>query len=754
MAQTRHWQGAPAPPKEPVRPLRPVRPVRPARRGRTTQDVVVRCTRAAIEGRDEPSEDAPILRLHPGDPVPGTKYRVVRRLGSGGMGVVYQGRHTATERHAAVKVLRKGNSADKRVLEAFRQEARIASQIGSEYIVQSLDFTELPGGRLIYVMELVEGESVADLLGGGPIPAPRAIGILRQIARGLADAHEAGVIHRDVKPENVMLERRGDRRDAVRILDFGIASMASQFVSGSVDGAGTPEFVAPEVILGQPATPSSDLYSLGCMAYEMLTGTTPFRSADIDDVLRGHLEDQPRPIEQVPRRLSSTILRCLSKRPEDRYTDMRDFEASLLEAQVDAGFVTEWDHLPLPPVDPERRVALVDALSDREPPSPSRWSAAAAAGAVLVALVGLSWAALSGDDDSVARDVHERAAAEAADDVSAMIGEVTRRAREAAQAGRYIYPPYDAPRANTAYGEILKLEALQTAEARARAAELRLEFAAELRRVADHYHALRPSSPLVAEYYAEVLTLMPSDAVARARVGRSDAQLAELRRRAAESTWDPGALLAFEPLAILGEDDPVAQRRRIATYREALQATQTTPAYAADFDALLVVRSPTGRPPETAQSGETEPTSASVADVAPARAVDEPEPRGTAAHDDATRKRTATRLADKGRQALRSGNATEAERAFASAIELNDRLSSAHDGLAQIYFSRSNFRRAARHAKKAVRSSPGNLDYRILLGDALYRLGALEDALHHYLEAAAGGRQDAKRRAEKIRKKL
>ena len=686
------------------------------------------------------------LRLSPGDMVPGTKYRVVRRIGVGGMGIVYEGVHTATDRHAALKVMRREVSDNPAAIRMFRQEARLASQIGSEYIVQALDFTELPAGRLMYVMEYVDGQAVDDELAAGPLPPARCIAILRQVARALADAHAAGVIHRDIKPENVMLERGGDRRDRVRLLDFGISLIASGLHIGAHDTVGTPHFLAPEVILGEAATPASDLYALGCTAFEMLTGYPPFDAPEIGQVLRMQVEATPPLLPGVPAPLSQVVLRCLNKKPEDRFADMRDFEAALIEAQLAAGIVTEWDHLPPPAVDPDRRAALVAALADTTPARAPRWPAFAIAGALVLAIGGVALSVASSGDDAETTEEDDSAAELRA------IEAATEAAREAALAGRFVYPPHDQPSATTAYGEILKLEARGTPAAKARAAELRLELGGQLRRVADHYWELRPESPLVAEYYAEVLMFIPNDPVALHRSGLADDELEKRRQEASEGALSAEQLADLEPLMILAHPDAASRRSWVEKYRKAVEELERPPKYAAEFDALLVVRSPYDDEPlaveevvEDDTDGETEgdtegDTEDAVLDIDDLSEAD--------------RKLEATKLAEAGQRALRQGHTQSARKSFEAALRLNSRLSVAHDGLAQIYFARSNFRKAASHAKMAVAYSPGNLDYRVRLGDALYRLDKLEEALRHYTKAAEGGRADAERRAAKIRKKL
>lgn len=691
--------------------------------------------------------------LLPGEMVPGTRYRIVRRLGAGGMGVVYEALHLATERRAALKILRTRPGFETRAIERFRQEARLASQIDSAAIVKALDFTELPDGRLVYAMELVDGEPLDCELADGPLSPARSIAVLRQVAQALSAAHRAGVVHRDIKPENIMLTDEGGRRDCVRLLDFGVAAVVSGLREGRNDPVGTPHFIAPELILGLDPDHRVDIYSLGCTAFEMLTGTLPRDGPRIEDIMRAHLVEPVPELPGVAAPLAAVIKRCLARDPDERFADVRDFEAALIEAQVACGIVTEWDHLPPPDVEPERRAALLVALGEATPPVASVWRPVAAGGLVLALLAGIGAAvggSIAGDDPTNASD--SAAASDnqvpVQDDAEALRS-ATLAAREAAQLGRFVYPPMNEPGATTAYQIILSLEGWGTPAARHRATSLRLELAQQLRETADDFWLLAPDSPLVADYYASVLVFAPDDPIARRRSGLDPAQSQRLAERAAAGEFERDELIRVEPLAIFLEKDPARFEARKADYMDSIASMPRAPRYAAAFDTLLVVR--LGAAAESGDAGldrsEDRPS---------AGAGQEPAERGRAASEDhgAVARREANRVAERGARLMRSGDAVGARAAFERALELNPRLSAAHDGLGELSFSRSNYAAAARHGKKAVAYSPGNLDSRIRLGDALFKLGDYEAAIEHYQYAADRGRSDARRRVEKARAKL
>ncbi|HWB81261.1 MAG TPA: serine/threonine-protein kinase, partial [Nannocystaceae bacterium] len=205
--------------------------------------------------------------------MPGTRYRLRNWLGDGGMGVVYEAEHIDLERRVALKILRAHVADHEEERERFRQEARLTTKIASPYVVQVLDCGVLRDGRVFYAMELLQGKPLSYEIARGPIEAGRVIGLLRQMCAGLAAAHAAGVIHRDVKPDNAMICQSSGRA-YVKLLDFGIASPVSD--EGSRRASGTPEYMAPEQIEGRPFDVRLDVYALGCTAYEMLTGNPPF----------------------------------------------------------------------------------------------------------------------------------------------------------------------------------------------------------------------------------------------------------------------------------------------------------------------------------------------------------------------------------------------------------------------------------------------------------------------------------------------
>lgn len=337
----------------------------------------------------------------PGDILPGTRHRLIRRIGDGGMGTVFEAEHVEIERRVALKVLHPEFMRAPAIVEQFRREARAASKVGSEMIAEVFDFGELPDGRLWFTMELVAGPTLREELGGGPIPVARAIGILRQICKGLALAHKAGVVHRDVKPDNIVLTRRRGRMDAVKLLDFGIAVMLGEDLRPV--SAGTPHYLAPELVAGAAFDGRADIYAVGCTAYEILVGRPPFGvlDADVDEVLGRHLAETAEAPSRVRTDVGITpaldrvILKCLAKLASNRYRNMGELEAALCAAQVESGVQTPWDDLPLPDeVDPELRDRLIMEMPDMHEPLPRgrrRWAMPALAVLCLGAGIGATY---------------------------------------------------------------------------------------------------------------------------------------------------------------------------------------------------------------------------------------------------------------------------------------------------------------------------------------------------------------------------
>ncbi len=270
------------------------------------------------------------------------RYRIEAVLGEGGMGVVFRCRHKIIDKKVAMKVLRADLARDAEVTERFLTEAKAASAIGDEHIIDISDFGLLPDGSTYFVMEFLDGQPLSKVIRGEQrAPISRLIHIARQLAQGLAAAHDAGIVHRDLKPDNIFLIPRGGDKDFVKILDFGIAKVStSSEGSGQLTRAGavfgTPHYMSPEQAAGAPVDHRGDIYSFGVILYEFASGKVPFDADNFMGILTQHMYKAPVPIralvpppENVPPGLEAIILKCLSKRPDQRYASTRELIAEL-----------------------------------------------------------------------------------------------------------------------------------------------------------------------------------------------------------------------------------------------------------------------------------------------------------------------------------------------------------------------------------------------------------------------------------------
>ena len=263
------------------------------------------------------------------------RYQIEEVLGQGGMATVYAARHRLVDRPCAVKVMNAQYTRNEVIRERFRREAKAAQKLAHPNIIEIFDQGETPDGLVFLVMELLRGETLADVLEHGKVPLERGLPIMIQIARALARAHDLEVIHRDLKPENIFLARLADGSDQVKLLDFGIArSMQDSRLTGAGEVFGTPQYMAPERITSIEAGPAADLYSLGVIIYEMVTGTFPFDASDITTYFIKHLKEQPvspkKHDPSIPADLERLVMECLAKDAKDRPVDAHRVHTDLM----------------------------------------------------------------------------------------------------------------------------------------------------------------------------------------------------------------------------------------------------------------------------------------------------------------------------------------------------------------------------------------------------------------------------------------
>lgn len=315
------------------------------------QDLPRRAARATVE-------------LEPGTEVGG--YVIEAKIGAGGMGVVYGARHPRIGKRVAIKVLAPAFCGDPATVERFEQEARLVNEIHHPNIVDVFQFGELPDGRGYFVMEWLEGESLSARLDKGGLPATEAIEILDAICDALDAAHEAGVVHRDLKSDNVFIAKLRDQRK-VKLLDFGLAKLAGRGESGE-HGAlhttksgmvvGTPAYMSPEQARGKHVDHRTDIYALGCLTYKMLTGRLPFTADNAMDLIIKQL-NQPPPspsklAPKTPPELSRMVVQMMAKDAAERPT-LADVRALLAKLRAPASAPA--------PAKPRRAISVLVGLA-------------------------------------------------------------------------------------------------------------------------------------------------------------------------------------------------------------------------------------------------------------------------------------------------------------------------------------------------------------------------------------------------------
>ncbi len=271
------------------------------------------------------------------------KYRLNERLGGGGMGTVYRATHLLIDRPVAIKVLSQRFVGDETAQQRFRREARAAGRMQHPNAVSVTDFGATADGYLYIVMELLEGQTLREvLMREGPLDTARAVSIMLQTCAAVAAAHDAGLIHRDLKPANIFIAHRPDTAAVVKVLDFGVAKFAVEeqadedYQTLTQVGAliGTPRYMSPEQCSGSgPVTPASDVYSLGIILYEMLSGAPPFSAETPLAIVFRQVSEPPPPLPvSVPEKLRAIVERALAKDPTKRFASAEEFSQELWTA--------------------------------------------------------------------------------------------------------------------------------------------------------------------------------------------------------------------------------------------------------------------------------------------------------------------------------------------------------------------------------------------------------------------------------------
>ncbi len=270
------------------------------------------------------------------------RYHVMKKLGEGGMGQVYLAEHVKMGRKSAVKVMNPGMVNDADAISRFNREAANASRINHPNVAGIYDFGETADGLIYLAMEFIEGESLTSIIEReGALKPDRAARIIKQTGDGLAVAHDMGIVHRDLKPDNIMIAKGRQGTDLVKVVDFGIAKAAgaeNQKVTKTGLVVGTPEYMSPEQLAGDKLDHRSDIYSLGLVAFNVMTGTLPFQAESAQESMIMRLTDDPATLQQVKPDINwspevqRVIRKALERRREDRYESAATFGSELAEA--------------------------------------------------------------------------------------------------------------------------------------------------------------------------------------------------------------------------------------------------------------------------------------------------------------------------------------------------------------------------------------------------------------------------------------
>jgi eukaryotic-like serine/threonine-protein kinase len=355
------------------------------------------------DGADAPPAEAlgaKVAEFSPGRRI-ANKYLVEREIGQGGLGVVVKAQHEQLEQPVAIKYLKPYALSLPGIVERFVREARLAARIKSQHAVKVQDVDSLENGIPYMVMEFLEGRDLGQIVADAPLPLQEAIDYVLQASEALAEAHALGIVHRDLKPDNLFLSRRPGGTPVVKVFDFGISKAGrarrggrrEKAITQVSDRFGTPGFMSPEQLQSSEVDARADIWALGVVLYELVTGELPFEGEELSQLIAATLTQAPIPLisrlPSAPKELDAIIGRCLQKAPEDRYRNIAEFAQDLAQIWQDESpsrvkqivhVIREAGHSIRPPTFPGQiRVqplpTLPDAPGGKAPADPPHWVA-------------------------------------------------------------------------------------------------------------------------------------------------------------------------------------------------------------------------------------------------------------------------------------------------------------------------------------------------------------------------------------------
>ncbi|MEZ4452992.1 MAG: protein kinase [Nannocystaceae bacterium] len=628
------------------------------------------------------------------------RFAILRRLGAGGMGTVYAGFDEELVRRVAIKVLHlvDGHSEGGRAM--LRAEAQAMARLSHPNVVQIYELG-VHQGQIFLVMEYVEGVTLSEWLGERERDWQVIVAKFVAAGEGLAAAHRAGIIHRDFKPDNVLLDRDG----VPRVADFGLARATADGTPGQI--AGTPGYMSPEQFLGQPADVRSDIFSFAVAVHRALYGASPFAGTTLDEV-RQHVLDGviTAPTKPVgPPALRAALLRGVARKPEDRPGSLEELLATL------------------------RRYAPGAARQ--------RWPLLVGVGAAVVGLAAvILWIG--------------RAEGPSPAEVAKIAREV-QVADQSANAAEWVYPADEEEGSRTAIRRIVDLEHVEgpAAELAQRQADaLRGAFAADLARLGDHYWDDDRTRPFARDFYAQTLMFQPDHEHALKRGRLTAGQLADLRAQAEASTFSEDQLAAAEPLRALADVDHVDVGAVLAGLRRGCLPGQVP-------EATAPTPTPTPTPVEAATDTDADTdTDATDTEGAGSPSDDTEEPSEAVERPTPTRPigtRSAgvkEELLERAKGAHREGEDGEAIRLFSQVLGLDPDNDTALGALSDLAFERGDYREASSLAERAAEVAPTVARHHLRRGDAAFKLGRKADARAAYERAIELGDTTGERRIE------
>ena len=666
------------------------------------------------------------------------RYLVLGHIGSGGLGDVYAAYDTELERKIAIKLLRTHAGPAATGLGDLHaralREAQALARLRHPNVVTVYD-VGTHEEEIFLAMELVDGLTISGWLQARDRNWREIRDVFVQAGRGLAAAHAAGLVHRDFKLGNVLVGADG----RVVVLDFGLAraldvgspatdpmtptamgeDAPSLLLSGELTDTrmilGTPQYLAPELWNGQPATARSDIFAFCVALYRCLYGMYPFaaktaaehRQAAID----GRIEPPPSR-HGVPAWLHRAVVRGLQGDPQRRF----DSVESLLEVLT---------------TDRRRRRRWITSIAVAVP--------------LLSTTAALASFALRPEPTAQEIDAARRIADEA---------------RGAAARGHYVYPPADSPDAPTAIAKVLELEAMPGANAETLSRDLRAEMADALVALGDRYFERPGGPPFAVDFYAAALVFDPDRDYARERVTLTPGQLADLSNKAVSGEFTPAELVAAEPLAVLADADDERRAEKVRRYfagrEDAAISTRERLGAVLDDEDKKVARSARPSTPAPADDGTIEDRVVPVATEVEAPPAERAAPVDERSAAEATSggrdpQRALQALAE-GRTALAQGDLSTALAAFNRALKFDRGNTGALLGLGELHYERGEYHKARTFAKRATAVSPRSGRAWILLGDACFKVLDYDAARDAYTRAAKAGVSAAQSRLQRLDK--